>query len=131
MKKELVICIIIIVLIIIGNIITQKYTKKCVEEISSLLKNLEQIVISDNSSEKEETVEEAITTIDSRWHEFYSKLAFYIEHDELEKVETKISNLKGLIILNNYEEMSPQVEECIFLLEHIRDKHQLTAINIF
>ena len=72
-----------------------------------------------------------IYNIDKLWHEFHNQLAFYIEHDELEKVETRISNLKGLDKSQKYEEMLPQIEECVFLLEHIRDKHTLTAINIF
>ncbi len=72
-----------------------------------------------------------IYNIDKSWHEFHNQLAFYIEHDELEKVETRISNLKGLEKSQKYEEMLPQIEECVFLLEHIRDKHILTAINIF
>ena len=40
-------------------------------------------------------------------------------------------NIKGLEKVNKYDDMLPQIEECIFLLEHIRDKHTLTAINIF
>ena len=79
----------------------------------------------------EDQIQQKISSIDSKWHEFHNKLAFYIEHDELEKVETEISNIKGLEKVNKYDDMLPQIEECIFLLEHIRDKHTLTPINIF
>ncbi len=124
-KKELVICIIIILLIIIANILAQSYTKSCVETISKKLDELEESILSNsNSSEK-------IKDIDKIWHEYHKILAYYIEHDELEKVETEISNIKGLEKIDKYEDMLPQIEECIFLLEHIRDKHTLTAINIF
>lgn len=79
----------------------------------------------------ENQIHQKVSSIDSKWHEFHNKLAFYIEHDELEKVETEISNIKGLEKVNKYDDMLPQIEECIFLLEHIRDKHTLTPINIF
>lgn len=152
MKKEVIICIIIIALIIITNIIAQNYTKTCVESMTGKLYELEGNVIkienanniteknsesneSNNSQSKEiasnHQIYEKIYNIDKLWHEFHNQLAFYIEHDELEKVETRISNLKGLDKSQKYEEMLPQIEECVFLLEHIRDKHTLTAINIF
>ena len=129
MKKELVICIIIVGLIIITNIIAQNYTKVCVENITGKLYELEEIILSNDNNNNQ--IYQKIYDTDSEWHRFHNKLAFYIEHDELEKVETRISNIKGLDKKNKYDDMLPQIEECIFLLEHIRDKHAITAINIF
>lgn len=150
MKKEMIICIIIVALIIITNIIAQGYTKSCVESMTEKLNELEgdilliketsndgtgnskSILSSNNDTNSSDTeLAQQLHSIDKTWHEFHNKLAFYIEHDELEKVETRISNLKGLGKSQKYEEMFPQIEECVFLLEHIRDKHTLTAINIF
>lgn len=127
MKKEIIICIVIIVLIIITNIISQNFTKECVEYITNNLYKLEEMLLEGNTND----FYQKINDIDEKWHEFQGVLAFYIEHDELEKVETKIANIKGLEKTSNYEEMLPQIEESIFLLEHIRDKHVLTARNIF
>lgn len=129
MKKEMVICIIIIAMIIITNIIAQNYTKTCVENITGKLYELEENVLKNLDSNNQ--IYQRVYNIDSEWHEFHNILAFYIEHDELEKVETEISNIKGLEKIKKYDDMLPQIEECIFLLEHIRDKHTLTAINIF
>lgn len=128
MKKEMIICIIIIALIIITNIIAQNYTKNCVEDITKGLYDLEDDIL---KKQNDNQILQKIYDIDTKWHKFHNTLAFYIEHDELEKVETEISNIKGLEKVNKYDDMLPQIEECIFLLEHIRDKHTLTAINIF
>lgn len=129
MKKELIICIIIVILIIVMNVITQNYTRNCVENITDNLYKLEEAVLADKVNTDD--VYQRMDNIDKDWHKFQDNLAFYIEHDELEKVETKISDIKGLEKVEKYDDMLPQIEESIFLLEHIRDKHILTARNIF
>lgn len=126
MKKELIICTIIVILIIVLDIITQNYTKKCVEKMTEELYSLEKELLGEA-----EEIEEKIKSIDNTWEKYQATLSFYIEHDELEKVETKISNINGLEKVENYNDMIPQIEESIFLLEHIRDKHILNPKNIF
>ena len=128
MKKELIICIIIIGLIIIMNIIAQKFTIKSIEMMNIYLSNLEKEIL-ENENEKE--ISNKITKIDEEWHKMQDKLSFYIEHDELEKVETRIANIKGMEEVEKYDDILPQIEECIFLLEHIRDKNTLILRNIF
>ena len=93
MKKEAIISILIIVLIIILNIITQTNIK---ETYSQLEDNL--IQLKENMKEKnEDSVEKQIQSIEKQWTEDYKKLAYYVEHDELEKVETQIVKLKANI----------------------------------
>lgn len=128
MKKELIICIIIIGLIIIMNIIAQKFTIKSIEMMNIYLSNLEKEIL-ENENEKE--ISNKITKIDEEWHKMQDKLSFYIEHDELEKVETRIANIKGMEKVEKYDDILPQIEECSFLLEHIRDKNTLILRNIF
>lgn len=128
MKKELVISIIIITLIILGNIITQNYTKNSTIKISELLDNLKIEVLTKNEKEK---LLSKISFIEDDWNKFEEKLAYYIEHDELEKVESQISSIKGFIEVNNYEEVVPEIERGIFILEHIQDKSKLNIKNIF
>ena len=53
MKKELIICIIIFIIIILGNVITQKYTKESVENLSKELESLK-IDINDKIGELQE-----------------------------------------------------------------------------
>lgn len=129
MKKELIISIIIIILVIIGNIITQNYTKKCVATINDNLIQLKEQI---NSKEKNENeIKEEVYKIANEWDEMQEKLAFYVEHDELEKVETQIFLLKGETEVKLYDDSIPEIEKCIFILQHIEDKTSLDIKNIF
>lgn len=129
MKKELIICLFIIFLIIVLNVITQKYTKECVHLMNDKLENLK------TESLKEDIDSEAISNdiniIENKWNEFQEKLAFYIEHDELEKVESQINAIKGFSEIERYDEIVPELDKCTFILEHIQDKTKLNIKNIF
>lgn len=125
MYKEIVITTIIIILIIIGNIITQNNTNKSVETISSELSMFRQNII------KENVDKEAVEKIENIWNEKYEKMAYYIEHDELEKVETELAKLKADIEVKNYSLAVENIDNCVFILEHIKDKTALKIVNIF
>lgn len=129
MKKELIICLIVIVVVIIGNIITQNYTKQCVAEMNQQLYELKGEISQQNKIE--EKLKEKTEFIKTRWDEMQETLAFYIEHDELEKVETQLFLLNGEIETKIYEDAVPEIEKCIFILEHIADKTALDIKNIF
>ena len=131
MKKELIICIIIIVLIIIGNIITQNYTKECVAQMNQELDILKEASLNAEIQEENADVSGKVNEIENRWNEYQEKLAYYIEHDELEKVETQIFTMRGFSEIKKYDEIIPELEKCIFILEHIQEKTKLNVKNIF
>lgn len=126
MYKETIIIIIIIILIILGDIITQKYTEKTVSEISIGLYELKDY-ISQNKEEKYKKIE----NIEEKWDKKSETLAYYIEHDELEKVNTEIAKIKADIETNNEKIEIENLERCIFVLEHIKDKNLIKIVNIF
>ena len=129
MKKEFIIIATIIFLVIIGNLVTQNYTKQCIARVNENLGDLkENIKSSDRNNEK---LNEKMTKLEDEWEEMQEKLAYYIEHDELEKVETQIFLLKGHIEGELYEETLSEIEKCSFILEHIADKTALNIKNIF
>lgn len=133
MKKELIICIIVIAIVVVGNIITQNNTNQCVSEMNGQLyelkEELKREVIQQNKNE--EKINTKIEKIRTRWDEMQESLAFYIEHDELEKVETQIFLLKGDIEAKVYDDTFAEIEKCIFILEHIADKNALDIKNVF
>lgn len=130
MKKELIICIFIIAIIIITNVITQNYTKECVSQMNERLDILKEASLAKEKIE-EENITAEIKNIENKWNEFQEKLAFYIEHDELEKVETQIFAMKGFAEIEKYDEIVPELEKCVFILEHIQDKTKLNIKNVF
>lgn len=129
MYKELIIIIIIIMLVIVGNIITQNNTNKTVETISEEL-NVFRSEIS-NKNVRQEDVQNHISKINNNWDKRSEALAYYIEHDELEKVTTELTKLKADVETENYDFAIENLDNCIFILEHIKDKSALKIVNIF
>ena len=132
MKKELIICILIIALIIITNVVTQNYTKECVALMNQKLDILKEESLNENiNDDNKKNISDTITDIENNWNNFQEKLAYYIEHDELEKVETQIWAMKGFCEIGKYDEVVPELDKCVFILEHIQDKTKLNVKNIF
>lgn len=127
MYKEMIISIILVILIFIGDFITQNYTKKNISYLTNELENLKQSLVN-NIPEK---VEDEVENIDKKWEEVHDKLAYYIEHDELEKVETDFTACKSFTKTGNYDLAISELEKTIFVLEHITDKYSFNLQNIF
>lgn len=131
MAKELIISIIIVVLIFIGNGITENYTKESVEETSNSLVELRNEIIKDEDEVDLQLVKTKIDDIYEKWNNKHEKLAYYIEHDELEKVKTELTGLRGYIEKEEYTEAVPELDKSVYILEHIKDKTAINLKNIF
>ena len=153
MAKEFIICTIIIIGIVIGNGVTQGYTKNSIEDINAKLESLEQTLNEEleinNNEKKNEQIESEektmngeeegkITEIENKgeeiykeWEDMFSKLAYYIEHEELEKVSRNIENVKTYVKLEQYEDAIKEINEVIFVLNHIEEKYSFNLQNIF
>ena len=132
MQKEMIIVAIIIVVVVGVNITTDKYTKNCVSEINMKLEEICDMANASLEEEKENNqIIEKMDALREEWSNFSKKLAFYIEHDEIEKVDTSIVEINEYIKLGLYDEAIPEIRKCSFILEHIKDKDSLKLVNIF
>ena len=131
MIKELIISIIIVVLIFVGNFITENYTKESVDETTQNLSVLREEIIKKDDEIDIQLVKSEINDIYEKWNLRHEKLAFYIEHDELEKVKTELTGLKGYIEKEEYTEAIPELDKSVYILQHIKDKTALNFKNIF
>ena len=129
MHKEVIISIVIVVVIVIGNVVTQNYTKKSVEAISNDLNNLRQELNVDNV--KQEEAKKHFDDIEKKWDKMQEKMAYYIEHDELEKVKTNLTEIKSHTETEEYEEAINDLDKSVFVLEHIEEKSEFNLKNIF
>lgn len=129
MYKEIIICSIVIIIVVGLNILTESYTKESITLMTGNLENLKQNMILEEQNE--ESINKQIDDIVNNWNEKHKKLAYYIEHDELEKVKTELVLLKGNIEVKEYEQGIPNLNNCIFILEHIKEKTALQIKNIF
>lgn len=131
MYKENIICTVIIVLIIIGNIITQKYTKTSVEETSATLTELREEITKEDNEINGNEAKEKIDKIHEMWDQKHDLLAYYIEHDELEKIDTAIVSAKTYIETEDYSSAATELDVGKFVLEHIQRKYAFNLVNVF
>lgn len=152
MKKELIIVIIIVIAIIILDTITHNYTKinfaKINEQLEQIKEISEDIYImekeqdiventskegkeNDNKTSKQEKLKEKIKTMEEDWKTINNKTALYIEHEELEKANVSMVKFKRYIQLEEYTEAIAELENCKYILDHIRDKEAMQIINLF
>ena len=127
MYKEIIISIGIVVLVILGDVITQNYTKKTVQELTFKLEELKQNLKNNNSNYIITNIEELNQNIER----VHSKLAYYLEHDELEKAETYFTSCKSYVDSKKYDLAMQEAEKTIYVLNHITDKYSFNLENIF
>ena len=127
MIKELTISVIIIITIVVLDLYTQNYTKITISETTQRLNELQQ-EISKNDSKQ---IEEKLNIAEKEWKKAHNNLAFYIEHDELEKVDTALVTMKSYIDSEDYSSASSELQKSIFVLEHIQKKNSFSLENIF
>lgn len=150
MKKEEIATLVIIGIILIIDLITLFYTKKCCAKISDDLTNLENMTVesikaenNDNSenngsnSEGDESkkieskeLKQKSEDIYKEWLGMNDTLTFYIEHDELEKVNVQLERIIANFNVDSTEDAVPEIKETIYILRHIEKKQRLTLRNI-
>lgn len=127
MLKETVICIIIVVAIFSLDVITQNYTKQTMEEVIGMLSNVKEDILNTNK----EKINNEIDNLNKKWKSVHDKLAYYIEHDELEKVDTAIVKMKSYVETDDYPSAVAEIDGGIFVLEHIQKKYSFNLENVF
>ena len=127
MYKELFIIFIVIAIIVGLDIITNKYTNETLGILSSELYTLKDYIL----KEDKENSQEQMQKIKLKWEERYKILAFYIEHDELEKVETEMVKLEADIEVEEFKHCISELETTNFILEHIQEKEEMHLRSVF
>lgn len=132
MWKETIICVVIVVVIIIGNIWTHNYTVKSVEELSKQLEELKSELM--KIVDKQEVSEEAnkkVEKVQDNWNKRHDKLAYFIEHDELEKVEDNLTGIRSFMKTKEWAQAIGELDKGAFILRHIEEKYAFNLENIF
>lgn len=127
MCKEIIIIIVVVALVVGLDIISNNYLKEAVTELSNELNELKVQILEENQKEAQKKMQ----TVKEKWKQRYKVLAYYIEHDELEKVETKLVRLSANIEVKEYKHCIEEIETSMFILEHIGQKEKLEIISIF
>ena len=133
MYRELIISAIIISSIFMLDCLTQKYTDKSINEAIQDL-NIIKENMKENIKDKKKDNKELVKKCNKyyqKWIDYHKHLAFYIEHNELEKVETYYVSGKSFIETKDYENAINELEKTIFVMQHINDKYSVNLENIF
>ena len=127
MYKEIIIIVTVITLIVTLDILTNNYTKNTVEMMSEELTTLREDVLQKDKT----SAQDKIIAILNKWQEKNNVLAYYIEHDELEKIKTQLTGLAANINVQEYEPSMVQLDTAIFLLENLQEKQKLDLKSMF
>lgn len=126
MMKEIVISTIIVVVIVGCNILVGNFIDDKLDHIISLLDD----VIPMLENEEYEKSSEKIDEINDYLNESESVLSCYIEHDELEKVQSSLTVLNSYVKMESDEAFS-EANDMSFIIKHIKEKDDLKVKNIF
>ena len=127
MLKELIICIIIVVSIISLDVVTQNFTEQTIGEITGDFEVLKKTILNGNIEEMKKQADGINNKLEGK----NEKLAYFIEHDELEKVSNAIIEMKSHIETETFSDAIAELEEGIFVLKHIEERNALDLKNIF
>lgn len=127
MYKEIIIIIVVITIVVSLDIVTNNYTKDTVDTMNQKLAVLKEYIFEGNK----ENADLQIPEIENEWKERYKTLAFYLEHDELEKVNTELVSLKAFLNMEEYSECMNSLDKCVFILEHIQEKEETSLKSVF
>ena len=128
MFKEIFICVLILSMIFVGKYITKSYTLKSVDEISNRLIEIKDEIEKETSEDKK--INDKIRDMSSNLEKKHDKLSYYIEHNEIEKLETELTSLKSYVEVKEYDEAINEIDRALFLLNHIKDKYEFNLKTI-
>ena len=127
MYKEMIISIILVILIFVGDFVTQKYTDNSISSFNEELQNLKNTLIERNQEKANEEIENA----EKKWTDIQNVMSYYIEHNELEKVETNLAEAKSLTKSGDFVFAISAIDKTDSVLEHINEKYTFSLENIF
>lgn len=128
MYKEIIVCTLVVIFIISMDYISNNYTKRIFTDINLEMSNLREKMV--NKEEAKDTKDQ-ICKIEEIWKKHLKIISCYIEHNELEKVARQIAIIKGNIEIEEYSQAIPQLDDCVYIINHIMDKEKLLIQNLF
>lgn len=129
MYKEIIVCILVVILIISMDLLSNNYTKKVFFSINDSLGNLRNEMLKEDKDVNK--INDEITKVEQAWNSKLNLLSCYIEHNELEKVARQLTLIKGNIDVEEYNQAVPQLDDCVYVINHIKDKESLLLRNLF
>ena len=125
--KEYVIIAVIVVIILLTDYWTDKNLSDATRFLKDSMIEIEQKVKDENMNE----AQDEFFNVKEEWKSRGEKLALFVEHNELEKVNKNVELLVANFESGDKDELLENVADLKFILEHIEEKNQLKLKNIF
>lgn len=123
MKKLLIICGIIIVGVIASDIVLKRAIFKDFDYMISILNEIENESNTDLNKKK-------IYTLNNCLEEKKLIMAFYIDHGELEKINTQFVIVNAALEKQDEKFLYEEVQRTIFIVQHLQKKIEFNLENI-
>lgn len=106
--------------------------EKKINLVNLKLEEVKNLYDNDNlEASNEEELKGKIESLKAEWFNAQNKLAFFVEHDELEKVSECLVVLEENFKNKEYTNALEAGKEFIYWLNHFREKDALKLKNIF
>lgn len=125
--KEYVIVFVILIFVFLIEYITNRDLTDCVKWMRDGITSIENKL----EENREEEAQNEFLELKSKWEGEQEKLAFFVEHEELEKVSNDIVIIESNFNQNESDEIDENIADLKFMLDHIEEKNQLNLKNIF
>ena len=129
--KTLIFAISILIIIIILDIIFENYSKNAIEKINSNIDKISKAFEIEGENYDKEELEKLSEKARDEWRKREDILSCFIEHDEVEKINTKLDVLYTQVKNDVWMDAKSTVSEVKRLVKYLEGKYELSIQNIF
>lgn len=129
--KTLIFAISILIIIIILDIIFENYSKNAIEKINSNIDKIGKFFEIEGENYDKEKLENFSEKARDEWRKREDILSCFIEHDEVEKINTKLDVLYTQVKNEVWMDAKSTVSEVKRLVKYLEGKYELSIQNIF
>jgi len=124
--KNVVISFVIFIIMIICIAFSLNYLNKVTDDLGRLNDEIEQY-ITDNNWDKAYTSSIEYT---EKWKDYSEKLKLFVDHQEMDQIETELWKLSQYIKEKTKEESLASIHVLKFLVDHISELEKVSIQNI-
>lgn len=126
-KVKILLIVILLIAVLALNVLVGWYTDNSIDDMETKIDELKQLLL-DGNYEESKTKSEKIR---DDWDEYENKFAYFMDHEEIEKLSVKVAAIAENATNKEYELALEDSVETKFLLEHVKDKLKLKLNNVF
>ena len=128
--KEIIVLTTISVFLIVSDTCITKFTQNSIDEINTKVDSILEKALNEENYIKDDEIKK-INDLENSWKEIENKLAYFTEHDELEKVTVDINTIKAYAEADLQKDAYEKMKELKYRIEHIKAKQKFKLNNMF